>query len=63
MSDEIECAYCGMDVVDMPVPAAWDDEDWEEEAKRHTERCEWVLTRAHTRPHPDENTTDEAEEP
>jgi hypothetical protein len=44
-----ECAYCGRDV-ELRDPRTMDDDDWAEEAKHHSATCEWVKTRAHTRP-------------
>ncbi len=49
----VECAYCSRDVpadhVTDAVPAADDDEAWEELAKHHLPGCEWARTRAHRR--------------
>jgi hypothetical protein len=50
---ESECVYCNAMISedDCPdtVPAAGDDEAWEEIAKHHGDDCEWVRTRAHRR--------------
>jgi hypothetical protein len=53
------CLYCEVEVPGRPVPGAWDDYEWEKEATEHLADCEWVLTRAHTRPHPDDLTAGE----
>jgi hypothetical protein len=43
---QVECIYCGYEVVERDVPDLDDNESWSVEAQQHDPTCEWVMTRA-----------------